>query len=204
MKQENVKEKFPRADALALVDVLMLPSGHNLGASCVRWEIAGSIRRKKAFVSDIEVVLVPIQRAQPPAQMELGMDDLAPPAVLVSLLDEKVDALLKKGILEKRKSSNGNTMCGGSLKYLRHVPTGIPIDFFICSLETWTTTFVTRTGSKDLVEELARRAKAMGYGWNPGGVGFTRKADGVKIPITTEEAAFQFVGLPYLPPEERT
>jgi len=51
---------------------------------------------------------------------------------------------------------------------------------------------------------LARRANRLGYSWNPGGVGFTRISDGVKFPITTEEEAFNFVGLPCLPPEQRS
>ena len=197
MKRE--KEKFPRAAALSLVDELMEPKRLNLGASCVQWEVAGSIRRKKAFVGDIEIVLIPVQA--PPPQLELGMSELPPD--LESVMDEKIDALIRKGVLEKRKNINGHTMCGGRLKYVRHVASGIPIDFFICERATWATTFVTRTGSKELVEELAGRALRLGYSWNPGGVGFTRKSDGVKIPITTEEAAFRFVGLPCLPPEER-
>ena len=197
-KMKIEKEKFPRAAALSLVDELMLPDGLNLGASCVQWEVAGSIRRKKAFVGDIEIVLIPVQGAPP--QLELGM---GLPPDLESVMDEKIDGLIRKGVLEKRKNTKGHTMCGGRLKYVRHVSSGIPIDFFICERETWSTTFVTRTGSADFVGELARRAKSLGYGWNPGGVGFTRKSDGVKIPITTEEEAFRFVGLPCLPPEQR-
>ena len=195
-----MKIKFPVGDALRVVEEMMLPKGHNLAASCVKVEIAGSIRRKKMFVGDIEIVLVPVKA--PPSQMDLGLSDLTPD--LESVMDEKIDALIRRGVLEKRKNINGNTMFGGALKYVRHVPSGIPIDFFICSLETWATTLVTRTGSAGLVEELARRANRLGYSWNPGGVGFTRISDGVKFPITTEEEAFNFVGLPCLPPEQRS
>ena len=133
MKEE--KEKFPRAAALSLVDELMLPDGLNLGASCVQWEVAGSIRRKKAFVGDIEIVLIPVQA--PPPQLELGMSEL-PPA-LESVMDEKIDALIRKGILEKRKNINGHTMCGGCLKYVRHIRSGFPVVMYWHSSTTITT-----------------------------------------------------------------
>ena len=198
-----MKIKFPLAAALSLAHEMMLPSGLNLGASCVRWEIAGSIRRKKPFVSDIEIIFVPLVRAVPPPQLELCMDDLPPIPLMVSLMDERLNELMRKGILAMRKSSSGSTMCGPLVKLLVHVPTEIPIDFFACSAQGWWTTLVSRTGGKDSNTELAGRANRLGFTWNPGGVGFTRISDGVEFPICTEEEAFRFVGLPFLPPEKR-
>ena len=197
-----MKIKFPLAAALSLADEMMLPSGHNLGAACVKWQIAGSIRRKKPLVSDIEIIFIPRLRAVPPPQLELGMDDLPSIPLMVSLMDERLNELMRKGILAMRKSSSGSTMCGPLVKLLVHVPTEIPIDFFACTLPTWTTTLVCRTGGKDSNTELAGRANRLGFTWNPGGVGFTRLSDGVEFPISTEEEAFRFVGLPFLPPEK--
>ena len=197
-----MKIKFPLADALSLAHEMMLPSGHNLGAACARWQIAGSIRRKKPLVSDIEIIFVPRLRAVPPPQLELGMGLPATP-VTVSLMDERLNELMRQGILEKRKSSSGSPMCGPLVKLLVHVHTQIPIDFFACSAPGWWTTLVSRTGGKDSNTELAGRANRLGFTWNPGGVGFTRISDGVEFPILTEEAAFRFVGMPFLPPEHR-
>jgi len=165
-----MKIKFPHADALTLAHEMMLLSGHNLGAACVKWQIAGSIRRKKALVSDIEIIFVPRLRALPPPQLELGMGLPATP-VTVSVMDVRLEELMRKGILEKRKSSSGSTMCGELVKLLRHVPTGIPIDFFACSAPGWWTTLVSRTGGKDSNTELAGRANRLGFTWNPVGAG---------------------------------
>ena len=197
-----MKIKFPLADALSLADELMLPAGHNLGAACARWKIAGSIRRKKALVGDVEIIFVPVVREEPPPQLELGMGLPVTP-VTVSVMDARLNELMRKGILAMRPSVTGSTMCGPQVKLLVHVPTGIPIDFFACSAQGWTTTLVSRTGGKASNTELAWRANRLGFTWNPGGVGFTRLADGTEFPILSEEEAFRFVGMPCLPPEQR-
>ena len=190
-----MKIKFPLADAHSLALQMMLTSGHDLGAACARWEIAGSIRRKKALVGDIEIIFVPVVRAVPPPQLELGMG-LPTTPVTVSVMDEKLNELMRKGILAMRPSVTGSTMCGPLVKLLVHVPTGIPIDFFACTAQGWWTTLVSRTGGKASNTELAWRANRLGFTWNPGGVGFTRLGDGAEFPILSEEEAFRFVGMP--------
>ena len=199
------KEKFPRADAEKLAARLMDSSGHNLGCFCERWKIAGSIRRKKRLVGDIEVVYIPRMVEKKPAstvQQDFGF--LSSEVEKVAALKEELDALIEKGILEKRIFEKGQTMYGPNLQFVRHVETGIPIDFFACCHETWYTTLVTRTGSAEWVKELARRANEQGYNWNPGGKGFTKMSDkSVVEPVRSEEEAFQFLGMPVLPPEER-
>lgn len=195
------KEKFPRDAATKLADELMSATGNNLGSFCERWIIAGSIRRDKAFVSDVEVVYIPrmvAKKTAPTGQQEFGFL----PSV-VSALKEELDALIEKGILEKRIFEKGQTMYGDRLQFVRHVETGIPIDFFACCHETWYTTLVSRTGPKALNTELATRANKQGYNWNPGGEGFTKMSDKSVFPVRSEEEAFRFVGLPCLPPEER-
>lgn len=202
---EKEKEKFPRSDAEKLAEQLKSASGYNLASFCERWEIAGSIRRKKAFVSDVEVVY--IARMVPKKSASTSQQDFGfiPSEVgKVSALKEELDALIERGILEKRIFKKGKTMYGQHLQFVRHVETGIPIDFFACCHETWHTTMVSRTGPKALNTELATRANTQGYNWNPGGKGFTKMSDeSVVVPVSSEEEAFQFVGLPCLPPEER-
>jgi len=197
-----MKIKFPLAPAHSLALQMMLPSGHTLSAACVKWEIAGSIRRNKPLVGDIEIIFVPVLRAVPSPQLELGMG-LPTAPVMVSVMDERLDELMRKGILAMRPSVSGSTMCGPLVKLLVHVPTGIPIDFFACTAQGWWTTLVSRTGGKASNTELAWRANRLGYRWNPGGAGFTRLADGLEFPILSEEEAFQFVGMPCLPPDQR-
>jgi|GEM_PF-686355 len=194
-----MKRKFPLADAHSLALEMMMSSGHNLAEKCERWKIAGSIRRKKALVSDIEIIFIPKLREFVPPQLEMFPAE----TVMVSTMDERIDELLKKGILALRPSVTGSTMCGPLVKLLVHVPSEIPIDFFGCSDPTWTTTLVSRTGGKESNLELARRAISLGFNWQAGGVGFSRKSDEVEFPIFSEAEAFHFVGMDYLPPEQR-
>lgn len=204
---EEEKEKFPRADAEKLADHLMALR-YKLGDFSERWTIAGSIRRKKAFVSDVEVVYIPIfderpKKVEPSAQMDLGIAPKEPEMEEFAYLDEAIEVLIGEGILEKRRKKDGAVMFGKWVKLLRHVRTGIPIDFFACTADGWWTTLVSRTGGKDSNLELATRALRLGYTWNPGGRGFTSLSDGSVVAVDSEEAAFQFVGMPCLPPELR-
>lgn len=210
------KEKFPRARAERLASHLMIRcSGPNdiprpvtLADFCERWEIAGSIRRKKPLVSDIEIVYVPVLGVRPKKinatdQMEFGIAPKEPEMEEFAYLDEAIEALMGEGILEKRRKKDGSVMFGKWVKLLRHVRTGIPIDFFACAADGWWTTLVSRTGGKVSNLELATRALRLGYTWNPGGRGFTSLSDGSVVAVDSEEAAFRFVGMPYLPPELR-
>lgn len=208
MEKEKEKEKFPRADAQKLADQLMAPR-YKLGDFCERWEIAGSIRRKKAFVSDIEFVYIPILDERPKKvkatdQMEFGIAPKEPEMEEFAYLDEAIEVLVGEGILEKRRKKDGTIMFGKWVKLMRHVHTGIPVDFFACTADGWWTTLVSRTGGKDSNTELATRALRLGYTWNPGGRGFTSLSDETIIfPVNSEEDAFRFVGMPYLRPELR-
>ena len=205
---EKEKEKFPRADAQQLADQLMALR-YKLGDFCERWEIAGSIRRKKAFVSDVEVVYIPIfderpKKVEPSAQMDLGIAPKEPEMEKFAYVDDALAVLFEKGVLEKRPKEDGSFMCGTWVKLLRHVRTGIPVDFFATTAEAWCTTMVSRTGGKASNEALAIAAKARGYKWRPNGGGFSlRASDTIVFPVKFEEDAFRFVGMPVLPPELR-
>ncbi len=105
------KEKFPRADAEKLAEHLKIASGCNLGSLCERWIIAGSIRRKKAFVSDVEVVYIPrMEEKKPAATVQMNFEFVPSEVGKVSALKEELDALIEKGVLEKRIFEKGKTM----------------------------------------------------------------------------------------------
>lgn len=68
-------------------------SKFRLGGLCDRWAIAGSVRRKKPEVSDIEIVYVPrVERKEIPGQ-------LFPHSRSVNLVDEEISKLVAAGPL---------------------------------------------------------------------------------------------------------
>ena len=88
---------------------------------CERFAIAGSVRRNKLFVKDIEIVYIP--KLVAPADL-FG-------ETMVSAMDVKLDSLVERGdLLKKRLNVRGSPTYGPVNKLLTHVPTGIGVDVF--------------------------------------------------------------------------
>jgi DNA polymerase/3'-5' exonuclease PolX len=167
--------------------------------------VAGSLRRLKSEVGDIELVYVPkIGMAQPQGEIF---------AKQMNLVDRNIMDALDTGELVKRLNVNGNETFGGKIKLLTHVASGIPVDFFETTKESWWNYLVCRTGPKESNTRIAMAAQAMNpkWKWEPYSPGFKPvHADGDKqdfgrspIKVTSEREVFEFVGLPYLRPEDR-
>lgn len=188
------KEKVPLAAARKTAAALL----RHFRKFCVRCKVAGSIRRKKAMVSDIEILFIE------KSGEEANPDDLFGHKIPVDFMARELKSLEARGVLERRKTKNGNVMCGGRVKLMRHVPTGIAVDFFACTRESWCTSLVSRTGGKPSNEILCRAAKARGYKWRPNLGGFsTRSSDTIIFPVNSEADAFRFVEMDYRRPELR-
>ena len=194
-KQKNMeKEKVPLTDARKAAAAIL----RQLRKFCVKCKVAGSIRRKKSMVSDIEVLFIPQtdQVADP--------NDLFGHNIPVDYLVEALKVLQALGILERRKTKKGRVTYGKWIKLMRHVKTGIAVDFFACTPETWWTSLVSRTGGKASNEILSGKAKARGFKWRPNGGGFsTRSSKTIVFPVNSEAAAFRFVKMEYRRPELR-
>lgn len=170
---------------------------------CVSGRIiaAGSVRRKKPLVSDVEILFVPAYAsAADPA-------DLFGAPQMRNRANELIDSLVVSGVLEKRKNVNGLETYGEFNKLMRHTATGIPVDLFATTEEKWFNALVMRTGPADLNVRIAQAARIRGWKWNPYGVGFTRLLTNKENPeqhqVTSEEDLFRFVGMKCLPPEGR-
>lgn len=148
-----------------------------LAPFCARIEIAGSIRRRRPEVGDIDLVIEP-----KPGKRRYIRDRCLSwhPAIIE---DGQINLLFKvKGIQidlffadEPGRDLFAEPGNFGSL--------------FIC-----------RTGSKDFNIWLCNRATAMGLHWNPYR-GVVQK--GKIIASQTEEAVFKALGLDWIKPEER-
>ena len=183
------KVRFPRTEALEVARELCAA----LKPACERIIVAGSLRRKKPSVGDVEILFVP--------RFEMRMADMFE-KVRVSVADEVISTLVSNGRLSTRPSKLGSVSWGPKNKLARHHG-GIPVDLFTATDENWWNYLVCRTGPADSNARIARHAQDRGYKWNPYGSGFTRLSDGVVIPMESERAVFDFVRLPYREPADR-
>ncbi len=166
-----------------------------LRPACERIVIAGSLRRMKDDVGDIELLYIPKIMERP------GLDMFEPDVINVA--DEAINALLADGLLRKRLNKNGGTAWGSMNKLAVDAITGIPVDLFLTTETAWFNYLVCRTGPADSNTEIASRAKAAGWKWNPYGEGFTRLADGKVMPMRSERQVFEFVGMAFCEPSGR-
>lgn len=186
-----MKIQFP----FELANKIALELLESLGMYCTKIKVVGSIRRKKPWVGDIEMLIIPTKK------LIQTSSDLFP--TLVDITAQRVLELRKNSVLELREKKDGTTSNGNWVKLMRHVPSSVPLDLFFATPQTWTSALVCRTGGKTNNEELASRAKALGFRWEMNGPGFKDLTTGRIIPVRQEKEIYQFLGLPFLPPELR-
>lgn len=156
-----------------------------LEPSCQRMEIAGSIRRRKPEVGDIELLCIP--------RFVDGID----------LLDEMIKGLVAQGRLDFRLNKLGRRVYGPKNKLmLLHLPSGIEDDVFSTDEHCWPVALVVRTGGEKTNKEIPTRALKRGMRFHAYGRGFTL-ADGSELACRSEADVFKAVGLRYLEPWER-
>lgn len=181
------KKRWPLEAAQAVADALVTL----LAPECERIEVAGSVRRKKPTVGDVEILFIPKRDKD-----LLGESSTA-------RTDAIFREILATGVIAKRPSKSGAFAWGEMNKLGIHVGTGIPVDFFTATEANWFNYLVCRTGPAESNMKIATIARGEGWKWSPYGAGFTSRLTGGIWPVESEEAVFEFVGLPFLPPERR-
>lgn len=174
------KDPTPYAEALARARSLVAA----LGPACERVLIAGSLRRKKAMVGDLELVVIPNVRPV--------IDMFGSPAGTESLLDL---ALIGLGL---SYTKNGP-------KFKQFAWEGMSCDLFICTPETWAVNATLRTGCADFSQWLVTPRQQGGA--KPGHLDFRDGqllSAGRPLDVATEEELFQAMDIRWLPPEART
>jgi DNA polymerase (family 10) len=154
-----------------------------LEPSCQRIEIAGSIRRQKPEVGDIELLCIP--------KFVDGVDQL----------DREIGALVVQRILGFRRNKRGSRVYGPKNKLMVHLPSGIGVDIFSTDERCWPVALVVRTGGEKTNKRIAVAAIKKGWRWHAYGSGFSTP-DG-ELVCRSERDVFEFVGLLYLEPWER-
>lgn len=192
------KQKYPAPLALALARKLV----HLLAPCCERIEIAGSLRRRKPEVGDIEILYVPRQ-VEAPDPNDLFGDK----KIFVNAIDVALAMLIKMGKLEKRPKTDGSLTWGPQIKLARAIATGIPVDFFAADRDNWFNLLVCRTGSKENNILISQGADKLGWEWKPYTVGFISKPNAIGERFVkrcrSERDVFEGAGLPYREPWER-
>jgi DNA polymerase/3'-5' exonuclease PolX len=153
-----------------------------LSPNCDRIEIAGSIRRKKTDVKDIEIVCIPKKVVQ--KDLFGNIVRQIPAANFIATINQ----------WKKIKGSPEG-------KYTqRLLPEGIALDLFTATFDNWGYIYAMRTGSADFSHQVLAR------GWTKNGYhgqdGMLLK-DGELVLIMEEEDLFQIAGVELIPPEER-
>jgi DNA polymerase/3'-5' exonuclease PolX len=189
-------KRFPLEEAVVIAEKFV----SYLRKHCSRIVVAGSIRRRRAFVKDIEILLIS-KRGGQIDPTDLFKHEIARPAA-----DIAIDKLIENGTIQKRPNVDGHFTWGPENKLAVHVRSGIPVDFFSTTEAKWFNSLVVRTGPSKSNKAIAAAAIARGWHWHAYGEGFTRNEGKTSIDrhkVESEEDAFHFVGMPYTQPEKR-
>ena len=156
-----------------------------IGAGCERIAVAGSIRRAKTEVGDIELVAIPRVNEVPDGLFGTK---------LVNAFWPVVDACQR---LVKAK---------GAEKYRQYTYTArddasFQVDVFTATAETFGWTLLVRTGSAEFSHSVASMLNANGYTSRDGGI--CRMGDGGHIPTPEEVDVFALIGRPFVAPKDR-
>jgi DNA polymerase/3'-5' exonuclease PolX len=185
-----MKTKYPRREAMEVAAALC----EELEPYTHRIVVAGSLRRMKEFVGDIEILFVPMFETRKRDLLDIETFDSA---------SEQIDRMVRNGILFKRPNAKGGFSWGAKNKLAVH-RSGIPVDLFTATHANWYNYMVCRTGPGDSNIRICNAAIAKGWKWCPYGDGFERPGTGEKHIVTSEKEVFDFVGLPYNEPHKRT
>jgi len=185
------EKRYPWDQAYTVAAII----AQELRPACLRVQIAGSLRRHKPDVGDVEILYIPkTEDENDPSDLFRSME--------VNLAEIRIEGMERAGTLEKRKNKIGAVTYGPLNKLMRHIGTGIPVDLFSATEENWYNYLVCRTGPADSNVRICQAAQCKGWKWNPYGEGFSRGGETRRM--ESEREVFAFVGLPYREPGRRT
>ena len=165
-----MRSEIPYSEAKKIADSIV----ELLRPHCDRIEIAGSIRRKKSIVGDIEIVAIP-----KPYDTGLFESGIAT-------------------VVNRWKKVKGDLPC----KYTQRIlPEGIKLDLFFAEPGNFGLIYAIRTGSAEYSHKvLATGWVKKGYK-SEGGYLYN---DGRQREIPEEEDLFRLIGIPFVEPELRS
>ena len=160
-------------DALEIANIAKA----KLAPHCYKIEIAGSIRREKDKVKDIELVCIP----------RLINDDRQRNRRTAKWCA----AVYGLGKITKGKIKDG--------LYLKINLGEIMLDLFIAEPENWGMKYLIRTGSKEFSQHILAQFKKLGY---KSEACYPTKGE-ERLEFSTEQEIFDYLGVPYVYPNQR-
>lgn len=153
-----------------------------------RIEIAGSIRRGKPQVGDIELLYIP--------KWDRTGDGK------VDLVESEIRSMMSAGILSLRRNKHGKAIGFGPLnKYLVHNGTKIGVDIFATDEQNYGMALLVRTGPKDFnVKVMGRFRQLQIAGHAYGGLSLL---SGKEVQCPDEHTVFRYLKWEYISPERR-
>lgn len=146
----------------------------------VRVAIAGSIRRRRPQVSDVDLVVIP--------QWKEEQDMFGTVTGRRNLTRAEVE---RRAAAEQwRVTANGHELLIVEAR-------GVQVDFYWASEETWGTLLMCRTGSREHNIWLAEVARGRGGKWHP----YLGLSLNHQIYRGSEEEIYSALGVPWLDPE---
>lgn len=172
-----------------------------LGPHAERLEVAGSIRRGKPWVKDIDLVVIPKMQSK-----NALFDDVT----------ELANTDFYKAVQDTLLSvtSEGPRLLRGNASIHPHAgATATAVDIYIATPESWATLLLIRTGSAEHNIWMCSRAKACGGKLHADGSGLEvpgqydaiqqRTVNARVIHARDEEEIFKAMGIPYAEPGQR-
>lgn len=160
--------------------------------------IAGSLRRMKDNVGDIELLYVP--------RLEARQKDFFSTEPM-NLAEERIALWLEQKRIEKRLNVRGAVSSWGTLnKHAVHVESGIPVDLFATTAANWFVSLVIRTGGKETNLMLTTGANRLNRTLHAYGSGVTQRwPDGTtdELVAASEQDVFKLCGCEYVEPHRR-
>lgn len=169
----TTRARRPLADAEAIAGSIVAElAPHCMPGKC---EIAGSVRRRRPTIGDIEVVCLPLPYETVP--------------------------LLRSGlalVVERWEKVRGELPC----RYTQRLhPSGMTVDLFMPDPRGYGLQLAIRTGSADWSHEVLARAWVRAGFRSEGGL--LRDHAGRVVPTPTERDLFQRIGLSWVEPVDR-
>jgi DNA polymerase/3'-5' exonuclease PolX len=198
------KAKMPLNEALEIAEEVKA----TISDVCESVVIAGSIRREKAEVGDIELVIVPRF-----AEMMRKVDLFTEKMVTVNLLEKRLYEMHSSGVIIPGLKSNGTRKAWLGSSDSRYIAAEycekIGVDFFIqlpdrMDLYGWQ--LLLRTGPGDGNQLMVTRRDQRGLKPNHIFVGDGRVVDlrdDTPLILRDEESVFEAWEMEYVPPSER-
>lgn len=172
----NILQGLDRAE----VEPLAFKILDTIGPYCLRCDIAGSFRRQKQTVNDLDIVVqlkpIPLYWLQ-----------------IIKLIRSEFDALTVK---------QGDKLATLNVPFASKQGQGyVQVDLYRADPDTWGILLLVRTGSKEHNVKLCNLAISKGLRLQYS-VGLTDKYGNV-VAGRTEEEVFAALGMPYVVPEDR-